>query len=94
MHAVYKESSSTTKVCEVFDASAFSSSGISLNDKVLVGPTVYSSLVDVLIRFHLHCITLTTDVSRMVRLEESDEDLHRFVWKRNVSESLRDYHMT
>ena len=80
MHAVYKESSSTTKVRAVFDASASSSSGISLNDKLLVGPTVHSSIVDVLIRFRLHRIALTTDVSRMYRmilLEESDKDLHR-----------------
>ncbi len=38
MHAVYKESSSTTKVHAVFDASALSSSDVSLNDKLLVGP--------------------------------------------------------
>ena len=97
MHAVYKESSSTTKVRAVFDASALSSSGVSLNDGLLVGPTVHSSLVDVLMRFRLHCIALSTDVSRMYRmvlLEESDKDLHRFVWKRDTAEPLRDYRMT
>ena len=97
MHAVYKESSNTTKVRAVFDASAPSSSGISLNSKLLVGPTVHSSLVDVLIRFCLNRIALTTDVSRMYRmvlLEESDKDLHRFVWRRDASEPLRDYRMT
>ena len=97
MHMVYKESSNTTKVRAVFDASAPSSSGVSLNDKLLVGPTVHSPLVDVLIRFRLNRIALTTDVSRMYRmilLEESDKDLHRFVWKRDASEPLRDYRMT
>ena len=97
MHAVYKESSNTTKVRAVFDASAPSSSGVSLNDKLLVGPTVHSSLVDVLIRFRLNRIALTTDVSRMYRmilLEESDKDLHRFVWRRDASEPLCDYRMT
>lgn len=50
-----------------------------------------------LIRFRLHHIALTTDVSRMYRmvlLEESDKDLHRFVWKGDTSEPLRDYRMT
>ena len=31
---------------------------------------------------------------RMVLLEESDKDLHRFVCKRNTSAPLRDYRMT
>ena len=64
MHAVRKESSSTTKIRVVFDASAKSSSGVSLND-LLVGPTIHSSLIDVLLRFRFHRIALTTDVSRM-----------------------------
>ena len=51
MHIVYKSSSTTTKVRAVFDASAKSSTGISLNDTLLVGPTVHSQLLDVLIRF-------------------------------------------
>lgn len=53
--------------------------------------------MDVLIRFRLHRIALTTDVShmyRMVLLEKSDKYLHRFVWKRNASEPLHDYCMT
>ena len=97
MQVVFKESSSTTKVRAVFDASAPSSSGVSLNDLLLVGPTVHSSLIDVLLRFRSHRIALTTDISRMYRmvhLEESDKDLHRFVWKRDPSGPLRDYRMT
>ena len=53
-HMVYKESSSTTKVCVVFDASAKSSTGVSLNDLLLVGPTVHPTLVNVLLRFRLY----------------------------------------
>ena len=67
MHVVLKESSTTTKVSAVFDASAKSSSGFSLNDTLLVGPTVHSSLVDVLLRFRHHHYALTTDVSKMYR---------------------------
>ena len=46
IHVVYKEASTTTKVRAVFDASAKSSSGMSLNDTLMVGPTVHSQLVD------------------------------------------------
>ena len=86
MHAVQKESSTTTKLRAVFDASAKSSTDVSLNNTVLVGPTVHPPLVNVLLRFRLHCIALVTDVSQMYRAMEfidSDRDLHRFVWRRS-----------
>ena len=51
MHAVRKASSTTTKIRVVFDASAKTTTGTSLNDHLLLGPTVHSSLVDVLLRF-------------------------------------------
>ena len=67
IHCVRKESSTTTKVRAVFDASAKTSTGISLNETLLVGPTVHSTLIDVLLRFRLHRVALTADVSRMYR---------------------------
>ena len=97
MHAVRKESSTTTKIRAVFDASAKSSTGTSLNDTLLVGPTIHPPLVDVLLRFRLHRVALTADVSRMYRavmLTESDRDFHRFVWRQNPNEPLQDYRMT
>ena len=97
IHVVCKKSSSTSKVRAVFDASAPSSTGVSLNDTLLVGPTTHSSLFDVLLRFRLYRIALTTDISRMYRailLDCSDKDLHRFVWRADPSQPLRDYRMT
>ena len=97
IQAVVKESSTTSKIRAVFDASAKSSTGISLNDTLLVGPTVHSSLVDVLLRFRLHRIALVADVSRMYRaieLTEEDKDLHRFVWRNSSTDTLRDFRMT
>ena len=96
IHAVKKESSSTTKIRAVFDASARSSSGVSLNDTLLVGPTVHPPLIDVLLRFRMHRIALTTDVSKMysaIELVPPDKDLHRFVWRRTPNEPLTDYRM-
>ena len=65
MHAVRKEHSTTTKLRVVFDASAKSTSGVSLNDTLLVGPTIHPSLVDVLLRFRSHRIALTADISNI-----------------------------
>ena len=97
IHAVYKQSSTTTKVRAVFDASAKSSSGISLNDILLVGPTVHPPLIDVLLRFRSYRVAITADVSKMYRaveLARNDKDLHRFVWRSNPTEVLKDYRMT
>jgi hypothetical protein len=61
MHVVQKTSSTTTKVRAVF---------VSLNDTLMVGPTLHSYLIHVLMRFQMHRIALTTDVSRMYRAVE------------------------
>ena len=97
IHAVTKQSSTTTKVRAVFDASAKTSTGVSLNDTLLVGPTVHSSLVDVLLRFRWHHVALVADVSRMYRaiaLTPQDRDLHRFVWRNAPNLPLQDFRMT
>ena len=80
-----------------FDASAKSNSGISLNNTLFVGPTVHSTLLDVLLRFQFHQIALVADVSKMyqaIKLTEPDGDLHRFVWRANPQKTLQNYRMT
>ena len=49
----------------VFDASAKSSTGVSLNDQLHVGLTIHALLLDVLLRFRRHKIALATDIIRM-----------------------------
>ena len=60
----------------VFDASAKSSNGVSLNDTLLVGPTIHPPLIDMLLRFRLHRIVFTADadVSKMYRAIELTVD--------------------
>ena len=97
MHAVHKEDSTTTKLRVVFDASAKSNTGVSLYDTLLVGPTVHSPLIDILLCFRTHRVALTTDVSKMYRaveLASADRDLHRFIWRSNTTDPILDYRMT
>ena len=93
MHAVIKPSCTTTKTRIVFDASAKSKSGQSLNDVVLPGPNVYSSKI---IKFRVHLIAMSADISQMFRqieLLENDRDLHRFLFRENPDEPVQDWCM-
>ena len=56
MHGVIKAFSSTTKLSIVYDTSAKSTSGVSLNDTLLSGPSMYPLLTTLLNRFRTHKI--------------------------------------
>lgn len=82
MHGVSKESSTTTKLRVVFDASARSSNGSSLNDLLWAGPNTYPLLPDIIMQFRAHRIGMSADISQMFReilLAPEDRDYHRFV---------------
>ena len=67
MHGVVKETSTTTKLRVVFDASSKSSTGHSLNDRLLPGANLYPLLTEVVMKFRLHFIGLSADISKMFR---------------------------
>ncbi|XP_062557884.1 uncharacterized protein LOC134222737 [Armigeres subalbatus] len=64
---IFKESSTTTKVRVVFDASCKTSSGYSLNDTFLVGPVVQQDLYSIYTRFRTKRIAIVADVEKMYR---------------------------
>ena len=64
-HCVFRDSSTTTKLRVVFDASAKTTSGISLNDKLMYGPTVQKDLFSILIRFRMHQVALSADIAKI-----------------------------
>jgi hypothetical protein len=66
-HGVIKESSNTTKLRVVFDGSASSTTGISLNDTLHTGPKLQEDLFDILLRFRSHQYVLTADIEKMYR---------------------------
>ena len=96
MHAVLKQSSSTTKLRIVFDASCSSSTGVSLNDILAAGPTLHPQLDVILMRFRTYAVAVTGDISKMYREVElcpRDRQLHRFLWRPEKSQPIGDYHM-
>lgn len=66
-HAVIKESSETTKLRTVYDASAKTTNGYSLNDRMHIGPTILENLLFVLIRWRMGKIAITSDIEKMYR---------------------------
>ena len=82
-HPVVKESSETTKVRPVFDASACGPNGVSLNDCLEVGPCLMPNLVDVMLRFRRWRYAVTADIIKaflQISLRKEDRDVQRFLW--------------
>lgn len=93
-HGVVKEESTSTKLRVVFDASRKSSNGESLNDKLLVGPTIQEDLISIMLRWRKHQIAFTGDIEKMyrqIRISDRDSDYQRIVWRSSPLMPLEDY---
>ena len=96
VHSVVKESSTTTKIRAVFDASAPTANGVSLNDLLAVGPVLQPSLDQTLIRFRMYNVAISGDISKMYReilLSPADRPLHRFLWRKDLAAPWKAYEM-
>ena len=96
IHSVIKESSSSTKLRAVFDASARTTNQISLNDLLAVGPTLHPPLDHILLNFRSYAVALTGDITKMYRevlLHPLDQALHRYIWKKDSEEDWSEYQM-
>ncbi|XP_052561950.1 uncharacterized protein LOC120426986 [Culex pipiens pallens] len=95
-HPVIKEQSSTTKVRVVFDGSAKTSAGHSLNDALLVGPVVQDELLDTVLRFRKFPIALVTDIEKMYRqvvVHPEDRPYQRIVWRFDPEQPITTYEL-
>ncbi|XP_066596562.1 uncharacterized protein [Prorops nasuta] len=82
-HAVAKGDSLTTKVRVVFDASAKTDKGISLNDILPTGPTIQDKLFEHLLRIRFHKYIVTADIEKMYRqilIDPEDRRYQRILW--------------
>ena len=83
-HTVVKESSETTKLRVVFDASAKTNTGnLSLNDCLHKGPSFTPDLCGIFMRFRLKPVALLADVEKaflQIGLAKTDRDVTRFLW--------------
>ncbi|XP_058817818.1 uncharacterized protein LOC131681124 [Topomyia yanbarensis] len=96
-HAVLKDSSTTTKVRSVFDGSAKTSTGYSLNDALLIGPVIQDDLLSLVIRFRKYKVALLADIEKMYRqvsIHPDDRPLQRVLWRFSQDEPIAKYELT
>ena len=96
-HLAVEKESTTTKLRVVLNGSAKTSTGVSLNDKIAVGPTLQDQLICHIIRFRFHRVALSGDVSKMYRqvmLNPDARKFHLFLWRDSPDEPMGCYEMT
>ena len=93
-HAVIKEDSLTTRIRVVFDGSAKTSSGVSLNESLMVGPTIQNDLFTLLTRFRSHRYALTADIEKMYRqvlVHSDDASYQKILFRKTPNETLKEF---
>jgi len=96
-HHITQESSQTTNLRVVFDGSAKTTSSLSLNDLLMVGPTLQKDLFDLIIRFRTFKYVLSADITkmyRMIKIHKDDQDMQRILWRKSSKDKLEEYRLT
>ncbi|GFW02807.1 integrase catalytic domain-containing protein [Trichonephila clavipes] len=91
-----KTEKSTTKLRTVFNASAFTNNGRSLNSIQHNGGVIQDDLFSLLVRFRKHIYAFTADIRQMYHMAdivESQRSLQRILWKEDVNEPVKVYQL-
>lgn len=95
-HAVVREDSKTTKTRIVFDASAKTSSKKSLNDILMIGPTIQESLMVRLMKWRCFKYVLRGDITKMyrqIKVYEEDVNYQRLVFRFDKEDPIEDFQL-
>lgn len=93
---VIRPDSASTKLRVVFDASCCTSSHVSLNGILMVGPTIQEDLFTTLLRFRLHRYALTADIVKMYRqvlVHPSHRRFQFILWRENEHTPVKTYQL-
>lgn len=96
-HPVLKEDSVTTKIRVVFDGSAKTSTGISLNECLMVGPTIQNDLFTLLSKFRMYKYVLTADIEKLYRqvlVHPDDTHFQRILFRENSNDKVKELVLT
>ncbi|XP_075990347.1 uncharacterized protein LOC142985998 [Anticarsia gemmatalis] len=92
-HGVLRESSTTTKLRAVFNASMKTDSGYSLNDLMEKGPNLQKDILSLIIKWRSYKYVLTADIEKMYRqilIYQDQQCLQKIIWRNSVREPLRE----
>ncbi|XP_036345643.1 uncharacterized protein LOC118754877, partial [Rhagoletis pomonella] len=95
-HCVLKPNSTTTKLRVVFDASCQTTTQRSLNDLLMVGPTIQPDLYTLLLRFRTYRYAITADVVKMFRqilVDPHDRKFQYILWRSTSDQPLRTFEL-
>lgn len=95
-HGVVKEMSATTRLRVVFDASCKTTSGVSLNDALMMGPVIQEDLFSILLQFRSFEYALTADIAKMYRqviVNENQVPLQCIVWRDHPTDEIKTYEL-
>lgn len=95
-HTAVLRDSITTKCRVVFDASAKTSTNVSLNDLIPVGPTIQSDLFSILLRLRLGNYVLSADIKMMYRcidIHPHDQRFQQIFWRKNKNDPIAIYQL-
>jgi len=94
-HAVLKNSA-TTRVRVVFNASAPSSNGSSVNDHQLIGPKLQTNIVSIILRWRLYRVVFCVDIAQMYRqilVHPADRRHQLILWRRASMEEIATFEL-
>ncbi|XP_008180528.1 uncharacterized protein LOC103308616 [Acyrthosiphon pisum] len=95
-HAVVKRKNEKIKIRVVFDESAKSSSGLSLNDCLATGPKLQSDITDILLRSRFHKFLFIADIEKMyrqIRVNDADCAYQHIHWRNSPTEEVKEYEL-
>lgn len=96
-HCVLRAESSTSAVRVVFNGSAKTSTGHSVNDLMYSGPNLQHDLLSIIIKWRQYKIGYVADAEKMYRqilVNENDQCYQKIIWRNSPSEPLREYQLT
>ncbi|XP_023312157.1 uncharacterized protein LOC111692395, partial [Anoplophora glabripennis] len=95
-HSVIKDEGHSQKLRVVFDASAKSSNGVSLNDTQLTGPKLQRDIVSLLLSFRVHEFVFVADIRQMyrqIRVVDSHQSYQKILWRFSKSDPIEEYRL-